>query len=110
MKNIKYTDSKGNLIAEGVMGDTAQEMEGNYYIDRNKVDFSKLSKKEKAYHCPIKNSDADYYYLSDENGEQASEEACWIYENMINPTFKNIEGKVGFYARTTNQLSLEESE
>lgn len=110
MKKLKYTDKQGNVIAEGMLGESVQEAEGNYYIDREKVDFSKLTKKENAYFCPIKSSQADYYYLKDEHGEQGKQEACWIYEEISTPLFKNIEGKVGFYARSTDQLDLEESE
>lgn len=110
MKKLTYTDKQGNVIAEGVLGETAQEAEGNYYIDRDKVDFGKLTKKENAYFCPIKSSRADYYYLTDENGQKGKQEACWIYEEITTPDFKRIEGKVGFYAHSTNELELAESE
>lgn len=110
MKKITYKDQQGNVLAEGVFGESAQEAEGNYYIDRENVDFSHLSKKENAYFCPIKSSQADYYYLKDENGQQGKQEACWIYEEIAVPEFKRIEGKVGFYPHSTSQLTLEETE
>lgn len=106
MKKVLYKDKQGNKIAEGAFGESIQEAEGNYYLDRENVDFEKLTKKENAYHCPIKKSDADYFFLVDGND---GELVCWIYEKITNPAFKHIEGKVGFYARSTDNLDMEMS-
>ena len=109
MKKLTYKDQQGNIIAEAT-GKQIHEAEGNYYLDPETVKLDQLAMVPNSYHCPIKNSDADYYYLKDENGEPVGQEACWLYKSIPAEEFKHIEGKVGFYRRSTTTLTLEESE
>lgn len=95
---ITITDSSQNIIAQGILGFDVLKVEGNFYFSRQKVDLEGLSKKEKAYHCPIKNSDCDYYFLNDEQGKPMDTELCWIYDQIPNSLFKQLEHKVGFYS------------
>ena len=87
------------IIAQGILGQDELQLEGNYYFSRENVDLNDTVELSDAYTCPIKKSTCDYYYLKDEKGEQMSRELCWIYERITNSLFKDIESKVGFYAR-----------
>jgi len=98
MPNITVKNkATGAVIASSQLGKGVLSVEGNYYFSRENVDFAGLTKVSKAYHCPIKNSDCDYYYLSDQSGKKMDRELCWIYEEIDNSLFKQIAGKVGFY-------------
>ncbi|MEI6728867.1 MAG: DUF427 domain-containing protein [bacterium] len=90
------TDQK--IIAQGILGQDVLKVEGNFYFYGQKVDLQGLSKKEKAYHCPIKNSDCDYYFVNDDQGKPMETELCWIYSKIPNSLFKQLENMVGFYS------------
>jgi uncharacterized protein (DUF427 family) len=83
------------------------ELEGNYYFVKESVKLDQMLKQESAYTCPIKKSTCDYYFVKNETGGKADRESAWIYEDVTNTLFKSIQRKVGFYARSTNQVDLE---
>jgi uncharacterized protein (DUF427 family) len=107
MKNIIISTKSGNIIAEGVIGENVMELEGNYYFDKESVKLDQMLKQEAAYTCPIKKSSCDYYFVKNETGGKEERESAWIYEDVTNTLFKGIQGKVGFYSRTTNEVDLE---
>ncbi len=77
-------------------------LEGNYYFDKDKVNTELLVKKDKMYHCPIKNADADYYYLV---GNEDSE-IGWCYEDPKNKLYDNIAGKIAFYGNSKPSIQI----
>jgi uncharacterized protein (DUF427 family) len=107
MKNIIISTKSGNIIAEGIVGENVLELEGNYYFDKAAVKLDQMLKQEAAYTCPIKKSTCDYYFVKNETGGKADRESAWIYEDVTNTLFKGIQGKVGFYSRSTNEVDLE---
>jgi uncharacterized protein (DUF427 family) len=73
------------------------EADGKYYFDKKDVEMKALRMAERKYFCPIKNSTCDYYDLTDDRtGEVLQTQIAWIYEQIPNSNFKNIEGKVAF--------------
>ena len=78
-------------------------IEGNYYFDKSDVDLELLTKKDSMYHCPIKNADADYYYLKDNE----TVEIGWCYETVKSSLFEGVAGKIGFYGRNTDKTKVE---
>ncbi len=107
MKNIIISNKSGNIIADGTIGENVVEIEGNYYFDKDAVKLDQLLKQDSAYTCPIKKSTCDYYFVKNESGGKASRESAWIYEEINNTIYNAIQGKVGFYARTTNEVDFE---
>ena len=85
------------IIANGI----PIPLEGNYYFDKSDVNLELLTKKDNIYHCPIKNADADYYYLV----ENQDSEVGWCYESVKTSLFESIAGKIGFYGK--NRLSID---
>lgn len=99
IKNI----NTGDVIASGEVGNNVEILEGYYYFNKGDVNLENTEIKPSAYHCPIKQSNCDYYFSKDENNRPYSKEFAWIYENVTNSLFKQIESKVGFYG--TNGLN-----
>ena len=100
-KNIVIQDLKTQqILADG----TPTSLEGNYYFDKAEVSLDQLIKKDKMYHCPVKNADCDYYYLPSD----PTQEIAWCYESIPNPSFKIIEGKIGFYTRKNKLVEIVE--
>jgi uncharacterized protein (DUF427 family) len=99
-------------IAQGILGQDVLKVEGNYYFKADLVDFSNTVMEEDAYFCPIKQSKCDYYFLVDSKGLKQDREMCWIYEQINNTLFKNIQEMVGFYSRNIagNGISILEDE
>ncbi len=108
MKHIVISASTGEILADGILGQQVSQVEGNYYFERDCVALDTLVVKKKAYHCPIKKSDCDYYYVPDKNGKVQGREVAWIYEIIANPLFAQITGKVGMYKRSNKDIVVQE--
>ena len=100
-KNIVIQDSQTQqILADG----TPTSLESNYYFAKEEVNLDQLIKKDKMYHCPIKNADCDYYYLP----TNLNQEIAWCYDSIPNATFKVIEGKIGFYGKKSKLVEIVE--
>lgn len=102
---ILQQKSTGKKIAMGILDITVLKVQKNYYFDEKDVNFDILIKKLKSYTCPIKRSVCDYYYLKSD----LSQEVGWCYENILNSTFKNLNGKIGFFGIGKDLELIEES-
>lgn len=100
-KTIVIQDAQtGQILADG----EAIKFEGNYYFEVAEVNFESLSEKKNQYHCPIKNADCDYFYLT----ENSTQEVAWSYKAIPNPDFESIQGKIGFYGKKTKLVEIVE--
>ena len=106
MTKLTYKTLDGKTLATGILGQDVLIVEGYHYFKREAVDLTSTLKEEKAYHCPIKNSDCDYYFLLDENSEKEGQEIAWIYPTINNSLFEKIAGMVGFYSYSRENLDL----
>ncbi len=102
MSTINIKTKNNDLIASANLGEGVINFEGNYYFEPSKIDLSLLIRKENQYHCPIKNGDADYFYL-----EGSTREIGWVYNKVENDSFKNIQGWIAFYARSSEVIEVE---
>ncbi len=101
---ILQQKSTGKKIAMGVLDQSVWKIEKNYYFDESGVNLDILSKKLKTYTCPIKRSVCDYYYLKSD----LSQEIGWCYENILHPSFKKLNGKIGFFGLGRDLEIIEE--
>lgn len=107
MTQITFTTNSAQTVASGILGKEIIELEGYYYFSLDKVSLDNMVKQDKAYTCPIKQSTCDYYFIKDEMGNKVGREVAWIYPVITNSLFKSIEGKVGFYPRSSEGLKME---
>ena len=77
-------------------------LEGNYYYDKSEVNLGLLIKKDKMYRCPVKNADADYYYLID----CQNSEIGWCYKDPKHKSYDNISGKIAFYGNGKSSINI----
>ena len=54
------------------------------------------------YHCLIKNVDADYYYLKDDENTEIG----WCYETVKSRLFLGIASKIGFYGKNRQGITI----
>lgn len=108
MSTITIKNNENEIIASGSLGNGVWSLEGNFYFETNLVnlDLIKESTPDDTYTCPIKRSTCIYYNLV-ENDKITARQIAWNYKTIVNTTFKNIEGKIGFYSTTKNGLNVE---
>lgn len=87
-------------LAKGILETDVVEVEGRYYFKPEALNGEVLQLKGKGhqYYCPIKDAKADYYNLVWDK-KILVKEVGWIYEELANPEFKKIAGKMAFYGK-----------
>ena len=91
---IKERES-GSALAEGELGSSVIEYEGNLYFDPSVVDRKSLAVTSRTYICPVKGT-CNWVDFVAADGRTVPDVA-WIYRET-KPGHGVIKGRYGFYA------------
>ncbi len=92
---VSYGDE---VLASGVLGKSVVFVEGNYYFEKEVVNFEflQIHGAGQNYTCPIKRGTCDYYDLVMDS-RVIMTEVGWVYESVANKMFEILEHKISFY-------------
>ena len=98
---ITISTPRGFVLAHATQADLDSgkvvSVEGNWYFDlslANPVHLVKVGE-GKNYHCPIKKGWCDYFDYDD--GKEKISELAWIYPEVENELYKQVDGKIAFW-------------
>ena len=87
----------GMVIASGVVGETAIELEGSWYFAPEAIDREQLQVTRRTYTCPYKGV-CSWIDLS--TPRTRAQNIAWVYQNP-KPGYEAIKDWIGFYSHET---------
>jgi uncharacterized protein (DUF427 family) len=92
----------GRVVADTTRALTLREttLAPVYYIPRDDIDMTLLTRTAHATHCPYK-GDASYYSVTVDG--KTAENAVWSYEQPF-PAMAEIEGRLAFYRNRVDAI------
>jgi uncharacterized protein (DUF427 family) len=85
----------GACLAQGDVGPSLLEYEGNWYFDASAVQFDVLKVTERTYTCPYKGTCNWIDYVGPYG--RTVRDVAWVYPK-VKPGHEVIQGRYGFYA------------
>jgi uncharacterized protein (DUF427 family) len=85
--------TRGEVIAEGELGQSVIQFEGYYYFDPDRVQMDHLVVTDRVYVCPYK---GQAFWLDLETANGTIRDVAWVYHNP-KPGYTQIKDRIGFY-------------